>query len=359
MVGSFIKDSSLINQTVDADYINLATSFRLDHIGKGGLKKYLAVFKVLMRTWKKIHATNYKLCYMTLTAKGAGFYKDFLVVLLLKAYGKKIIYHFHNKGVAEKSKEAHYDFLYRTTFKNTKSIVLSPLLYNDIKAYVPKEDSYVCANGIPDFQNLRKSHKKSKDQDGVFKFLFLSNMMEEKGVGEILSACKILKHRKLKFECHFIGAWSDFTEEMFFTRIKNFGINDNVFAHGKRYGDDKLTFFESADVFVFPTFYHNECFPLVLLEAMQHAMPVISTPEGGIPDLVDNGKTGLLVPQNNVGALANEMERLLNDRELCQRMGTAGRLRYEQLFSLPVFERNFSNILQDVVLEAAPENFKK
>lgn len=46
---------------------------------------------------------------------------------------------------------------------------------------------------------------------------------------------------------------------------------------------------------MFPTYYHNECFPLVLLEAMQHGLPCISTNEGAISDIVDDGVTGYIV----------------------------------------------------------------
>lgn len=55
---------------------------------------------------------------------------------------------------------------------------------------------------------------------------------------------------------------------------------------------------------LFPTFYHNEYFPLVLLEAMEHGLSFISTTEGGIPGIVDDGKTGFLVPKHDVAVLA-------------------------------------------------------
>ena len=55
---------------------------------------------------------------------------------------------------------------------------------------------------------------------------------------------------------------------------------------------DVMKYVKREDVFVFPTFYHNECFPLVLLEAMQHHLPCISTTEGGIPGIIDDKETG-------------------------------------------------------------------
>lgn len=118
-----------------------------------------------------------------------------------------------------------------------------------------------------------------------------------------------------------------------------------VAYHGRKYGKDKEAFFQSADMFVFPTFYHNECFPLVLLETMGHGLPCISTPEGGIPGIVDDGKTGYLVPKHNAEALAYKMEQLLVDADLRHKMGQAGWEKFEKEFTLEVFEKRMVEIL--------------
>jgi glycosyltransferase involved in cell wall biosynthesis len=86
-----------------------------------------------------------------------------------------------------------------------------------------------------------------------------------------------------------VGKWADITERDFCAAIEKKNLSNCVFAHGAKYGNEKTYFFEQADIFVFPS--HDECFPLVLLEAMQSGLPIISTNEGGIPDIVDNEKT--------------------------------------------------------------------
>ncbi len=348
MVGQFIMKSKIINETFDADYINLTASFHLNSIGKGGFDKIITILKILKKVLTALLKKDYDLCYMTLTAKGAGFYKDFLIVVLLKLFRRNIVYHFHNKGVQKSSSKTFNDLLYRLAFKNTNSIVLAPALSKDIEKYVDKNNIYVCANGIPDINEIGDRTTEHPKQDGVCRFLFLSNMMKEKGVVELLKACKQLKEKNLLFGCHFIGAWSDVTQEEFFDTVHNLGITEQVFAHGKKYGDEKLQFFEQSDVFVFPTYYHNECFPLVLLEAMQHSLPIISTPEGGIGDLVLTGKTGFLLNQRDVKALADTLHILIEDQELRIKMGKAGRKRYEQHFTLPIFENRLCTILTDI-----------
>ena len=78
-------------------------------------------------------------------------------------------------------------------------------------------------------------------------------MMEEKGVWTLVDACQLLKQHSYHFECHFVGKWSDITEDIFHTYLVQKGLEDMVFAHGAKYGSEKDSFFERADVFVFPT----------------------------------------------------------------------------------------------------------
>ena len=346
MVGNWIKDSELINKDLDITYVNLSTSQTLQEIGEGGIKKLLSFFKVFFRVFKSIFGKKYDLCYMTLTATGAGFYKDACVVFLLKLFGQNIIYHFHNKGVSKNSDSSMNQKLYKFVFKNTKSILLSKHLYNDIAEFVSEKDVYYCPNGINNVDFDFNSIKNTNVNDPC-KFLWLSNMMEEKGVLVLLEACKLLKSRNIAFECHFIGAWSDVTEEKFNQKVVEFGIKENIFAHGKKYNEDKFEFFKNSDVFVFPTYYHNETFGLVLVEAMQAYLPAVSTNEGGIPDVVENGKTGLIVEKRNSKDLADKLELLCLEPELRIKMGKAGNQRYKEKFTMDIFENKIQDIFQE------------
>ncbi|SHJ70933.1 Glycosyltransferase involved in cell wall bisynthesis [Maribacter aquivivus] len=349
MVGQYIKDSELINRTFEADFVNLTASFSLKSIGKGGLGKMITILKILKNVFFNLKRKDYDLCYMTLTAKGVGFYKDFLIVVLLKMFRKKIVFHFHNKGVLKSSSNKLNNLLYNFTFKNTDSIVLSPSLSYDIEKYVDKDRIKVCPNGIPEILEDSASNMANVDNNDTCRFLFLSNMMEEKGVLVLLKALDQLKDKKVNFECHFIGAWSDISDIKFNTVVKEYELTNYVFAHGKKYGDEKAQYFLNSDVFVFPTFYHNECFPLVLLEAMQYSLPIISTPEGGIVDLVRNGKTGILVKQKSIEELTNQLQLMSENKILRENLGKAARMRYEELYTLSEFEKNFSAILNNIV----------
>ena len=106
-----------------------------------------------------------------------------------------------------------------------------------------------------------------------------------------------------------------------------------VQALGPRYGAGKMECFRQADIFVFPTYYNKECFPLVLLEAMQAGLACVSTDEAGIPAIIDQGQTGLMVAQRDSKALADAIRRMIINRRLCVQMGQVGRRKYEQYFT--------------------------
>jgi glycosyltransferase involved in cell wall biosynthesis len=344
IMGDLIRNSAKINDAFDARYINLSIAKKLSEIQKYGIQKAFRLLTLQGKVFWALLRNRYDLCYITLTVNGSGFYKDLLIVLLLKLFRRRIIYHFHNKGVENARRFSINRLLYRFTFRNTKSILLSSHLYSDIKRYVDEKDVYYCANGIP--PNFLEEVKKSeKNGDDVCKLLFFSNMMMQKGVYVLLDACKILKYKGVKFECHFIGAWSDISENEFMEEVEKSGLQEHVFAYGGKYGVDKDKFFYDSDVFIFPTY--NETFGLVNLEAMQFSLPVISTTEGGILDVVSDGTTGFLVPKRNVTALARKIEALINDAALRHKMGEAGKERFRANFTKEKFEERLVNILND------------
>lgn len=346
MMGKYIYDSRLVNGKFDSHYINLSTAKDLADIGKVGLKKLVNFIGLLRKIRKEVRRLRPQLVYVTPNACGGAFYKDFLVVEMLKRMGCRVIVHYHNKGVATRQDRKFDDRLYKKFFKGIKVILLSEKLYDDVKKYVKREDVFFCPNGIPD--NCKDENKEERTCRFVPRLLFLSNLIESKGVIVLLDALKILKDKGYSFICNFVGGeTAEIDASRFKAEIEKRNLNNIALYIGRKYGADKERIFNQSDIFVFPTFYHNECFPLVLLEAMRHGLPCISTNEAGIPDIIDDGKTGLIVPKKDSEALADAIEKLINDRNLCRQMGHEGRKKYEDKFTLAVFERNICGILNE------------
>lgn len=358
MVGKYIHDSRIVNDKFRCHYINLTTARTLQDIGKGGLGKLWRFAGLLARIIYKVREVRPQLVYVTPNAAGGAFYKDFIVVQLLKAMGCKVVVHYHNKGVRTRQDRWLDDRLYRRFFRGLKVILLAEALYDDIKKYVKREDVLVCPNGIPDFEPLtenggtvsgerQESETSDVSNEPVPHLLFLSNLIESKGVLVLLDALKSLKERGCQLVCDFVGGeTAEMDAARFADEIAKRGLQGVALYHGRKYGDEKETFWQRADLFVFPTFYPNECFPLVLLEAMQHGVACISTREGGITGIIEEGENGLPVPQRDSEALAQAIEMLLRDKERRTVMGQKGRERFEHQFTLPVFERQFATLLQ-------------
>lgn len=345
MMGKYIHDSSVVNETFDCHFINLATAKDLADIGKVGIKKFVQFISLLRYIRKEVKRVKPRLVYVTPNACGGAFYKDFVVVELLKRMGCKVVVHYHNKGVSTRQNRYLDNFLYKCFFKGLKVILLSERLFPDVSKYVCREDVYFCPNGIPNVGycvNMRNN--------AIPRLLYLSNLQEEKGALVLLDALKLLKDKGLEFFCDVVGGeTAEIGKERFDREITQRGLDGVVAYHGRMYGKDKDTFFRKADVFVFPTYYHNECFPVVLLEAMQHGLPCISTDEGGIADIIDDCKTGYVVRRKDPVDLAMKVETLIADGKLRMEMGRQGKLKYERCFTYGCFERGITDILNDII----------
>ena len=96
--------------------------------------------------------------------------------------------------------------------------------------------------------------------------------------------------------------------------------------------------------FVFPTY--KEVFGLVNLEAMQWGLPIISSNEGAIPEVVLNGTTGYIVDPKDYAQIADHVLRLINDDQLRTRMGRAGREAYERSYTIESYEKRLQDGLK-------------
>lgn len=347
IMGNYVKTNNKINEIFDCTYLNLSASKSINSIEKISAKKIFFFFHLLFSVASSLIKKKYDVCYVTIASNGIAFYKDFFIITILKIFRKKILLHFHNKGVKKGTKSNKLNrHLYKFILggKRTRIILLSPRLYDDIKEYADQKNVYYCANGIHCFNGITIPSKKISE---TVRLLFLSNMMIDKGVLVLLEACVQLKERNIRFECHFVGDWLNITETTFHQHVKMLNLSNNVFAHGKKYGDEKNVFYQHSDIFVFPSFYEKETFGLVLLEAMQFELPVVACDEGGIPDVVLDNETGYIVAKNNPAELADKLALLIKDPLLRQKMGLAGKKRYEENFTLNKFEERMASIIND------------
>lgn len=350
MMGKYIHDSKLINKTFNCMYINPSASSNVKDVGKINISKILFFFKNTFKIINTAIKEKPNLCYYTPTTTGWGIYRDMIVIGLLKLLNKKIVLHLHNKGSKEYNKQHPLSTIaYKIIFSNVKVIQLSEFLYKDIQKFVQKENVFICHNGIPQQSSIEKRNN-SINNKKTFSFLFLSNMMQAKGVWTLVDACKILQAKGYKFTCTFVGNWADISRDIFEQKIKSYNLEKNIVAVGPKYGTDKKNYFLQADAFVFPS--HSETFGLVLLEAMEYGLPCIASNEGGIPSIIKNHYNGILFPTNDHNSLAIQMEKLINNPLLAKEMGVNGEKLFHEKFTLRTFESTLNQILTQILQDS-------
>ena len=186
------------------------------------------------------------------------------------------------------------------------------------------------------------------DSETMIRFIYLGNLLIEKGPLVLLESCRILQERNIPFHCHLVGApTAEISLQDMAIKVAQRGLSNVVSIHGARYGEEKEYLLQQADAMVFPTFYCNECFPLVLLEGMKHSLALISTSEGAISDIIEEGVSGFLVEKQNAKALAKAMQKLAEEPSLTRKMGKAGRARYLRMYSEKSFIERLSSILRN------------
>lgn len=127
--------------------------------------------------------------------------------------------------------------------------------------------------------------------------------------------------------------------------VREHGLDDRVILSGMR--TDVSGILEVADIFALASRW--EGLPLAIIEAMMAGLPVVATRVGGVPELVEDGVTGVIVPPGDSEALASALQRLMADPELRRRMGQAGRERALRYFAEERMTRETEKLYEDLL----------
>ena len=265
----------------------------------------------------------------------ASFYRKSFFVMLAKAFRKKVILHCHAPDFRvfyeDRSKLAKQviRFILRST---DMMLVLSEQwrrYFADLSLHVPLVVLYnpvACPVEV---------HRSNNDSAVV---LSMGRLGKRKGTYDILQAIPHVLETYPKAEFWFGG---DGDVEQIRTILSKNPWGKRVRLLGWVQGKEKEQTLLQASMFLLPS-YH-EGMPIAILEAMAYALPIISTPVGGIPDAVVDGEVGFLVQPGNVEAIATKVILLLNSPELRNSMGAKGRERANKKFEISsVLEQLFT-----------------
>jgi len=184
--------------------------------------------------------------------------------------------------------------------------------------------------------------------DAATTVLSVGRLVEKKGLEYLLRACAILKERREPFRCLVVGDGPE--SDTLQTMVEQLRLNGNVELTGPMSNEKVRGLMNQDGILVAPSIYvgdgERDGIPTVLVEAMACGMAVVSTRVSGIPELVVNEHSGLLVPERDEVALADAMQRLLRDSKLRESLGRRGQQRVLSDFNVRDSSRRLWSLIQ-------------
>jgi glycosyltransferase involved in cell wall biosynthesis len=258
-----------------------------------------------------------------------SFWKATAYILIGRMLGVKVVAHLHG-GV--------FDQYYRQSSKQVKWLIGWSLSRADIVIALSRQwQRFLIEEVRPDLHveivrntvdvMFAQALKQYRDSCNVCtnEVLFVGGLGQRKGVFDILQAVPIVRAIQPDVIFVFIGgeaARGDRDE--IDRRCEEAGLEGAVRFLGPVTGLAKLQLFQRATLFILPSYGEN--LPYSLLEAMAVGLPVITTPVGAIPEIIEDGHHGFLIQPGDYATLARRIIQLLEDKSLRQRMGLANRL---------------------------------
>lgn len=337
-----IRESDFLNNYYNITSITYSYNSDLTKTGRFALNKYIIFLKILIKTLTKVLQKRPECIYFQISCFGPSFYRDSIIILLLKLMNKKILLHIRVKGFKNniKTNTLKYKY-YKYIFSGVYLICLSRLLVDDLK-HIANGKIYVVNNGIP----LIKKYRKKKMHE-TLRITFFSNLLYSKGIQTFIEAISLLIQEDIKFRAYIAGDKADLDSKKLNIILNKYNLNNYIEYIGPQYDEKKHNLLSDTSLLIFPTL--NDAFPGVVLDAMQYEIPVITTNEGALPEIVDNGKTGFIVSKDNPEEIVEKVLFFYTDRKKLISFGKNARSKFLQEYTFEIFEENMKNVFNMVL----------
>ncbi len=332
----------LLQERFDIRLLPLSFVTEIEEIGNIAPVKFLRLIGFLANLLKSLIISRPQFVYFTISPVGNAFYRDVLIVFIIKLFRVNIVYHLRGLGIREARKKKVNRILYNFVFRNTFIICLSLKHKLDIEGITCKE-VFVVPDGI----KVEAEFDRERKPNEIMEVLFLTNFIRTKGVYEFLEAISLLNRQGLGFKARMIGAPGNVTANDLELEANARNLTEVLTISGPIFGREKFDAILHADIFVLPTYY--ELFPGVILEAMQCGKPVVTTNTGAIPEMIDDGINGLLVDTKDIVDLAGKIKLLLENAPLRQKLGNAAREKFLKNYTLEQFESNMMSTFDHIL----------
>lgn len=270
-------------------------------------------------------------------ANGKSWARKRLIINLGHLLGYKIVFHMHGgelrKYVAAKGTE-----YYMKCFRKCRHVVF---LTDAWTKYAQQELGCTNAVTLMNIVPTPTMAKQPRTEGAPISLVYLGYIYKEKGIFDLLDVIASNRDRWLGHLTLTIGG--QWNEDRVLNFIKDNDLGGIVKFVGWVSGDDKATILSKTDILILPSYY--EGLPISILEAMSYAMPVITTPVGGIPEVVTDGVEGTLFTPGDKAAMTRAIDRYIECPGLIIKQGNAG-WEKSKLFSPEHIVNRLSQILE-------------
>lgn len=329
--------SGVVNNYYDA---GITEKVDLNYIGTmvegSKLRKLWQAVKAYIRFLKLL--PEYPIVHVNV-ASDSSYYRKSLFIKAAKRAGRKIVIHQHG-GDFETFYEKEQNDRGRARIRQVLSmgdvfLVLSPALEQFFKGILEPSKVILFPNAVPVPDSIEKEYGKQR-------ILFLGRLCKEKGLRELFSVLPQLHGQFPQMHVLLGGIWED--EELLEEAAK---MKEYVTDLGWLQGEAKKNYLRTSDLFVFPTYFEGQ--PVSVLEAMAYQCGIVATRVGGIPQMIEQEQTGLLIEPKDPEGLKSALQKLLSDPELCERLGKNARAKVQKEFSIEKSLQELIKIYQQLV----------
>ncbi len=323
-------------QDFQIEYINTAPKKFDEELGKLSLNKIIHNLKNYFKIYKIF---NSQIIYATIGQTFAGVLKFAPYFLIAKLFKRKIIIHLHGNNLLNQyqlQKGLKKRIFHSVVSLGDKGIVLSENLKSNFIPFLKDENIEVLPNFV-DNKLLNKNLNIENKDFTKLKILYLSNLMTQKGIFELLDALEILHQKGIEYEAVLAGNIDDNIKKTILDKIKAL---PNVTYIGVVSGKKKLDAYLNANVFILPSYLEGQ--PLSIFEAMATGNIVISTPHPGITDFFDSSQI-LYIEKKSIISIVNAFEKIKDNLP-----------RYHSIVRL-----NYKYIIENFTEKKFIENLKK
>lgn len=254
-------------------------------------------------------------------ASHSSFWRKRIFIRLSKIFGKKVLYHMHGAEF-HLFYEKHKDTVKKTVLKCDGIVALSNYWKDFFEHTIGYTNVYILENVVEPPVFITPVRKKK------CQFLFLGALGERKGIYDLLDVISSNKNKLCDHAVFHIGGNGEV--ERVKKIIKANGLENIVKFEGWVSGDKKAKLLSSSDVYLLPSY--NEGLPISILEAMSYKLPILSTPVGGIPEVVEDGVNGLLVEPGDKKSLKRAILKMIEDHEFRKKAGEESYIKVQPHF---------------------------